>query len=361
MTISHKRDKVLVSCDTQSRCKNVSRTCRLQTWAKRCETGIQLKKQWNWWVFHFFGWRKGDGLDSTWSNMSWGTRGLSFLHDWILEHLFTKERFVKMNKFAQATVFLKDHVEYEVRFECRPQGRKRSQMWLLFFSGAQPMSVLVLWMCWRAKCREPEAKKWRISWLQSNRMCVTKRWIYYIIYTSRVRWCEAMFAYENWHHLVRPELLEYALALFPLYLWATVAVGQALSLHSLVTCATVLAILTRPLNTGKKGHECAELFLTPRLDKLALQTCHLLFTTHAKHLRLNQKPSSSIYRCLHFQSGYKTTWKQVGCETIGAFHQSVETLLHSAAAAIVLKFSSAAAGYSLLDIQHAQRWQSSLG
>ena len=47
-----------------------------------------------------------------------------------------------------------------------------------FFSGAQPMSVLVLWMCWRAKCREPEAKKWRISWLQSNRMRVTKRWIY---------------------------------------------------------------------------------------------------------------------------------------------------------------------------------------
>ena len=23
--------------------------------------------------------------------------------------------------------------------------------------------------------------------------------------TSGVRWCEAMFAYENWHHLVRPE------------------------------------------------------------------------------------------------------------------------------------------------------------
>lgn len=92
MTISHKRDKnvILVHVPLKADAKNVSRTCCLQTWAKCCETGIQLKKkQWNWWVFTSLGGRKGDELDPTWSNMSWVTRGLSFfgwLNSWTSFH-----------------------------------------------------------------------------------------------------------------------------------------------------------------------------------------------------------------------------------------------------------------------------------
>ena len=149
-------------CDTRSRWSKMCRTCRLQTWA------VKLMGVWVLWVekrrpnmiqhvmsderSEFFGWL------NSWTSFDKRTLCQN-------ESICTSHRFPERSCWIWGKIWVP------------PPSWRRVRS-----SGAQPMSVLVLWMCWRVKCQEPEAKKRRIGWLQANRMCDTKKYIYIDMY-----------------------------------------------------------------------------------------------------------------------------------------------------------------------------------